>query len=104
MVSFIVCVLHSCAHRALQAYYHSKVELSLEQGVKAHMVVRRQSSHILSSFLPDDGKVVSPMQWPPFTPQEDPRYSERKKIASKNFCSLRITFMSALDLAKFAFQ
>jgi hypothetical protein len=46
------------------------------QAVKAHRVVRRRGSHIFSrQSAHSGGKVVSLTCRPPFTPQEDSRYS-----------------------------
>jgi hypothetical protein len=52
-----------------------KVEVSLLQAVEAHRVVGRRGSHIFYCLLTDGSEVVNLTHRPPFTPQEDSRYS-----------------------------
>jgi hypothetical protein len=54
-------------------YIKNKANLSVEQAVEAHRVVRRRG--FLDNRLTDGGEVVSPTRRPPFTPQEDSWYS-----------------------------
>jgi hypothetical protein len=54
------------------------IELSLQQTVEVHRVVRRRGSrlpHFLDNWLTDGDEVVSLTRRPSFTPQEDSRFS-----------------------------